>query len=415
VTRYLSTIAVQFVVIVLGFLSSVITARVLGADGRGVYFLATTFASIVLQLSNLGLQGSNTYRVSRDTQMLGPLAANSLWAAVCAGTLVSALGTVLLWTWGFVSAAELPFLAVAALYVPANMFCMLGINLLVGYGRPELYNLYLFAYTVWNLVANITAAFTMPTVNGFLLASVAGNWLPAIALLVWLPRFAGASLKFRPDVFRQCAGYAFRSYVATAFGFLILRCNVFILNRYSTDVDLGTFSVASQIGDVLNILPTSVALLLFPHLVRQKSDRWATLLHHLRDVGLILALACAVAALTVAPFVRLVFGASFADAAPTLYYMLPGCFFVGMTSIVSPYLNTHGFPVRQVVAWALAFVVLLAASFVLIPLYKGHGAALALSIAHLALFVMIFAVAVDLRRRVESESTPASPLAARVG
>jgi O-antigen/teichoic acid export membrane protein len=56
--------------------------------------------------------------------------------------------------------------------------------------------------------------------------------------------------------------------------FLVIRGNVFILNALRGPASVGLYSVASQMGDVLGILPQSMALVLFPTLITAGSGRF---------------------------------------------------------------------------------------------------------------------------------------------
>ena len=73
--------------VIVGFVTSVIIARTLGPEGRGMFAMAVTLGAIGVQFTNLGLHGSNTYYASRDTQLLSPLLGNSL-TKVCSGSAI---------------------------------------------------------------------------------------------------------------------------------------------------------------------------------------------------------------------------------------------------------------------------------------------------------------------------------------
>jgi len=81
----LQTVLTRLFINVLAFGSSILTARFLGPAGRGDYFVVVTFAGMVMQFGNLGLQSSNTYYAARDPRNLGPLLANSLWISMLGG------------------------------------------------------------------------------------------------------------------------------------------------------------------------------------------------------------------------------------------------------------------------------------------------------------------------------------------
>src|SRR5690606_12780995 len=80
--------------------------------------------------------------------------------------------------------------------------------------------------------------------------------------------------------------YAFRAYLAALLGFLMLRVGTIALQQNATLADLGQFSIAAQIADALILVPSTVALLLFPNLVRAEEGlRWSATVAILLRVG----------------------------------------------------------------------------------------------------------------------------------
>ena len=82
------TVFVRGLIIAAAFLSSVITARLLGPEGRGIFFYWTTLIVLAVQFGNLGLHSSNTYLLSGGQARLSTLAGNSLWVSLVAGTVL---------------------------------------------------------------------------------------------------------------------------------------------------------------------------------------------------------------------------------------------------------------------------------------------------------------------------------------
>jgi O-antigen/teichoic acid export membrane protein len=187
--------------------------------------------------------------------------------------------------------------------------------------------------------------------------------------------------------------FAAKAYLVTLVGVLLLRANVFILEWISGPAALGQFSVASQIGEALGAFPASVALLLFPRLIRDAEQRWTTSIRTMMVVGLILALACAIVAVLAEPFVHLAFGDHFAPSVEPLRLLLPGVVALGMLAVVSQHLAAVGLPVELLGAWAGAFVLVAALGLAFVPTAGASGAALALSVGYCTLLVVALVIA----------------------
>jgi antigen flippase len=401
----LLTLLSRAVQLLSGFAGTVITARFLGPDARGEYFFVVTVALVVVQFANLGLQSSNTYYAAQDASLLGALVANSAWVSVVLGGGGAALAVALLRASGWSTTARPSLMWFAAALAPAVLFFMLGTNLLVGIQRIGAFNAIEAASNVGVALALVGAGLASFGVRGFLAVSAASWSLASATLLVYLLRQDRASLRFRGAVFRGGLRYALKAYLVTALGFLVLRGNVFMLQRSYGPRELGFYSVAAQVADAITIFPSSVALVLFPRLVQDARRRWQSTVRSAAVVGAALAAVCAAVAAVSSPFMRLTFGADFTPAARVLLLLLPGVLALGVASVLSQFLASIGVPRLLVGIWLVTLGIVLGVGRLLIPGHAGAGAAAALSIGYGALLLMVGALAYR-RRTAEAAATP---------
>ena len=403
----LLTAVARIVVLAAGILTGVVTARLLAPAGRGEYFVVVTFAQLIVQFTNLGLQSSNTYLVARDKSLLGPLVANSVWISVVVGAGVAVLLVVPI-EHGWIRGIEpVSSLWCAVPLVPATLFYMLGGNLLVGLREMGRFNGFQVASAVALLVLLTTAGLLGAGPTGFLIASSLGWAGIGVGLLRSLRRMSNTGLAFDTPVFRTGFSYAQRAYIATLMGFLVLRSNVFVLNALRGPVEVGYYSIASQFADVLAIVPQSAALVLFPVLVQEQDASFNRTLKQIALMAPLLGAACVFVGLVARPVIAIAFGARFLPAVPVLRWMLPSAFFLGLTSIASQYLAALGFPRRLVAVWVVGLVCALAMSYVLIRTFPAVGASAALSAAHALVFVLVLGLSwmthLQMRRAVAPE------------
>jgi O-antigen/teichoic acid export membrane protein len=145
------------------------------------------------------------------------------------------------------------------------------------------------------------------------------------------------------------------------------------------------------------LLPTVVALNLFPRIARGASEQ--TTAEVFRSVGLLFALLCLVTVPLAGPAIRVLYGPAFHEAATLYLWLLPGIFSLGMLTILSHHFAGRGFPLEAMLVWFVG----LAANIVLNVLFLHHGtyvAALSSSIAYallLALHVWMLARETGLR------------------
>ena len=402
----IATIAVRLAILAGGFASSVLTARVLRPSGRGEDFLVITVAQTIAQFGTFGLQSSNTYLVARNPSLAGPLLANSLWLALIsggAGAIVAGVAASMT-----SRPTALSLLAAIAALGSASLFYMLSTNLLVGLKRIRAFNAYQLASNYGVLVCLFIAAGAGAGPFGFVAAASVAWTVVSVYLLFAVRHELAANLGFRWDVFRDGLRYALKAYVATACGFLVMRSNVFLLTALQTSEDVGHYSVATQLADVVGILPQSIALVMFPSLVSASAGRFRLTLSNMAVGGLVLGLACGAIGVFADPFVPVVFGPDFAAAVPVLRWMLPAAFFFGLTSMLSQYLAASGFPLSLVAVWLGGAGASVMTGWMLIPRFGGVGAAMAQSLTYAAIFLSIFGLSVLHTRRRSASALDAA-------
>jgi O-antigen/teichoic acid export membrane protein len=401
----------RLLIILLGFATSILTARFLGPEGRGNYFFVVTLASTIVQFSNLGLHSSNTYQVVKDKSLLRGLVANSFWLSLVGGSGIAAGAAALVQMENWFNDTSPVHLWLAVLLVPSMLFFMLGNNLLVGINRINVFNMFQVGSNFLVLLFMGLAAWQGWGLAGFLGANILAGCIMGALLLAVLLHYSNDAkgLAFSRQLFSAGFRYAVKVYLASLLAFLVLRSNVFLLKGLTSVEEVGYFSVATQIADVLAVLPTSVALVLFPDLVRcEANQRWIATLRSMTVVGGLMLVACAIAAILVEPFVRIVFGSTFLASVPILRWMLPGVLVLSMSTVVSQYLAAIGFPKLLTGIWLVALVVVVASSWFLIPLYSGAGAAIALSITYGLLLLTILRLAWVMEQRIVSNSRTGS-------
>jgi O-antigen/teichoic acid export membrane protein len=388
------TVGSRVAIIGANLVATVIVARFLQPAGRGEYFFVVSLAQVAAQFATLGLASSNTYYVAKDRGLLASLLANSLWVTSLVGPAAGCLGVVLVRAFGSAATPGTAWVAIAL--APLVLFFLLGTNLLVGIGDIDRYNRVQVGANLGLLAALAVTGVVAPRVVPFLGAFFFG-WLAACLVLVRMLRRNGGALAFRRDVLAAGMRYSAKAYIATVCGFLIMRGGVFVLGRTHAMADVGQYSIALQIGEVLGILPASWALVLFPNLVAVDRDQWRRTATALWRVGAIHAAACVVAAVAARPVIGLVFGQAFLPAVPVLYLLLPGVFFLGLTSVISQFLAARGFPVQQAILWVVGVVVFAGLCVGLVPSQGPAGAAIALTVTQTAVFVMAAATALHVR------------------
>jgi len=389
------TLLTRIAVVASGFAISIISARYIGPHGRGQYFFVITLAALIVQFGNLGLHASNTYRVAGDRLLLGPLLANSLWTAVLIGSATAAVVVVVTGLTG--TSTPWGTLSFAIGLAPPLLFWLLGTSLLVGIGRIGLFNVLEAGSRVAALVLSLLVGIAGFGVNGFLGAYLAASLGAATLLLVLLLRTTGGHPHRSYTIFSEGLRYATKAYLIAILGFLLLRSNVFLLEHIKGSTEVGYFSVAAQVADVIVLVPASIALVLFPTLVREQLGAWRSTVRAALVCGAVVLVVCAVTGLFASPFVKTAFGSEFEPATEALWWLLPGVVAVSVTTVLSQFLASVGMPRALVGVWFIGVVAVLSGGLALIPGDGATGAAVSTSIAQVLVLFLVLALCLRYR------------------
>jgi len=398
-----TTFATRIVAMIGPFIVSIITARVLGPEDRGRYFLVLAIAQIGAQVANLGLQSSNTYLVAKRRELIEPIFTNSLLVSVVATppvTLLIALAAGWPEALGLrVFGASLgPLALVSVIIAPILVISLYVNNLAIAVGRVQLFNGMTIGYSVASVVITSIVAVTGASISLFLLTSLVALAIPTVIGTRRLLAGEVINVRFDIELFRSGFAFAVRAYLATMFGFIMTRVGAFALQHCANFEEVGQFSVAMQLSDGLIILPSTVGILLFPELVKaaqgQRLDAMWRVFWALGTIMLIVSAGLYVCA----PWlVALMFGPSFAGAVAVLRALLPSVLMIALMSVISQYLAAEGFPWIQVIAWLIGMLLQASLSYWAAGHWGGVGVALCFAATNaVVLFVLLAEV---LRRK----------------
>jgi O-antigen/teichoic acid export membrane protein len=388
------SLATRIVIIAAGLISSIITARVLGVTGRGEYFYIVTLATLATQFASLGLASSNTYALAKDHSLLPRLAANSFWISVVVGALavcciliIKADHTKLYWFDGPVW--------LLIFMVPAMLYGLLASNLFIGLSLIRQFNYFQLFSNIFQLVLVIGAAWMAVGVGGFLMVSAFAGLVAGGVLTAMLGKSHKLTWQFDWRLLHANIGYAGRAYISTLLGFGVNRAGVLLLSHFSGKEEIGIYSVAVQFADVLIIVPATVAMVLFPNLLKGPIEvRFSSTMRTAAQVAIIMAVCCLLTGFVAQWIVPTLFGVAFGAAVQVLWWLLPGVFALSVTSIISQYLAARGIPPANVWVWLGALVFLLLISTQMIPRWGALGAAASLTLTYIILAVSLFVVAI---------------------
>jgi len=391
------TLAARLLMIANSVVAGIIVARWLGAEGLGQLGVINVTVAMVMQLGSAGLPSANTYFIAKDNRQLQSVAINSLVFASIVGTLLAFALTVISqrrpdW-FGFIS-PEL--IKIAAISIPFQLITLIGLNIFLAVGDVRRFNLldlsgqsFVLINALVALILLNSGLMNLVTLNTAAAVAVSVIVITLVAMYGTRPRIASSS--WRPDLklLGRMIGYGLKFHISIVAAALMFRADLLIVNHFNGAAVAGVYSVASQVGMMLILLPGVIATLLFPRVTSEQDVRGDTTSRVTRHTVFVMLLICLVAV----PFSFLLpvfYGPGFADATVQLMILLPGVYLVGIQSVFAQHFNAIGLPPLVPVFWVVTLLIHVALLFLLVPSLGGRGAALASLISYIMIFVLMF-------------------------
>ena len=390
--------------------AGVVVARWLGAEGVGQLAVINVAVATVVQLSSAGLPSANTYFIAQDKSRYAPAAINSFIFALLVGGLL-ALGLTGLAAWQPDWFGFLPprLIAIAAASIPFQLLTLVGLNIFLAVGRVERFNLLDIAGQSFVLV-NSVIALVILNAGLWLLVSLNTGASVVIGLLIAGLVLAyganmGGHLSWRPDLqlFERMLRYGVKFHVSNLAGLLIFRADLLVVNYLRGEAEAGVYSVASQVGMMLMLLPGVIATLLFPRVAARGDETGELTCRVTRHAAFVMFFIC-LAAAPLGFLLPLLYGWEFADVSVQLLILLPGVYLIGLESVLVQHFNATGLPVAIPLFWVATLLLNLALTFALVPSLGARGAALASTVCYSFIFALVILYFRACTRRPLSEA-----------
>jgi O-antigen/teichoic acid export membrane protein len=390
----MTTLAARIVLMALALGSSILLARSLGPEGRGLFALVLLLPELARTLAMLGFDQSNAVYAGLEPRMRPALVWQSVALAVVVGGALALAGSGYL----ALGAPGTPNLVQGPLWLYVVPLVALPAALIVEYWHAILRGMN--RIVTQNVVDVGMRAAGVLLLVGLLAAGrldvttavVANVTISVIAVIVLgsLLQSAGSlgAPTFDRPVWRRSARFALPAYGGNVAAFLTYRAGEFIIAAFLPATQLGFYVLAVGLVERLWVLPGAVSTALLPHLTNSR-DRDPVLAAAIaRHVCLWVGLACVLLFAGAGWIVEVLFSSEFAEATTPLRWLLPGIFTLSIAKIVLAEVIAREKPHFPSLASGVAVVVNVAMNLALVPHIGITGAAIASSVSYTILAAM---------------------------
>ena len=375
------SVGTQVLIVMMNLATGIITARLLGAEGRGVYVAITLWPPLLAMLATAGLNSAVVFRMRRNPGAPEAVAGAALLLTLSGSAVMILVGAVVLpfFMSGY-GAATILFAQLCLAAVVVNTTQIVIKQAFAGTGQYWFCNLAHLLPQLYHLVALVGIALIATlTARGAALALFISG---ALAVLSVLPKFVRTMrprfTQVRAEL-REMRSYSLRAAPAGLVTAFILHSDRLVLIPLLTPRELGFYAVAFSFSRVVQFVQPALQSIFLSHLAGQGESN-SLRVHDTACRFLIagLSVGCVVLWFAGEWLLGFAYGAEFAAAVGIFRLLVIEASLGVLTQVTVQLYLARDRPGMVSSIQAGTLVVSLGLLLVLVPRYGGLGAAIAL-------------------------------------
>lgn len=366
------------------FISSVLIARYLGVQGKGLLTVLLVYPSLVMTLSQMGIRQASVYEIGRKkfnyTNIVNNIASlfiimSILGIAVC----------FLLISWTNSGSFSTSMIILAVLTIPFGLIQAYTGGIFLGKEKIGLSTIFGWLPPVLNLLFLVCFVVILKMgIIGVLLSTLFGG-LPVAAYAVYrVSKEVKLSPRFNKDILQNLLSLGAIYALAVFVNSLNYRIDIILLEKLSDAKTVGLYSIGVNFAELVLQVPAAIGLVIFSRSSNaSNSIEFSKKMVKPLKYSLLAGVALAIFIASVSPkLIPFIYSQNFSGSVPMLQLLMPGIVALVGYKIIGFDLAGKGKPWVSVFSSIPGLVVNIILNFILIPNYGGKGAAIASSISY---------------------------------
>lgn len=398
--RVIASVGVGFYGQLILIVSGVLSARILGVEGRGYFALLVLFPAIITQLGTLGLPRSITYYLSREQSYFRSIirSLRRIYPIQTIVLLIIHFGVLELYLVGkpddVVVAAY-----ISLIIIPGNLAWQYGLSILqvdknllrfniLSVIYPTMYVgliVFVYASNFWNLQAVVVSWSVSIFVIGIIALYVATKF--------GLRNESHASLSLN-----KLIGFGSRGMLGAMSPLEAFRLDQLVAGIFMSPYNLGLYVVGQSFTNIPRFFSRNIGLAAYPDIARQnlKKEELRLMRKYFVSVATFSLIATLVLIALVPFLIPLFFGDEFHDSIVLAQILTAGAFFMSCRHILAELVRGMGYPSISSISEVSMYPWLLSAGYFAISANSIIGLSATVSVG----FFISFCVAVVMSMQV---------------
>lgn len=398
-----SVLLVNILLMLLGVVSSVIAARVLGPEGGGVLAVTLVWTALLSALAQVGLAQSLTYRVARNQGAWGEIFASAMALFAVQSLLILFIGW---FTVALFYPREPEIVNAIRLYLftcPLTLLLTYLSAIAQGLNQFGYFNMFrvlaALPYQAALIVAWLMQSSDLIYIFKLNLALLAGVGI--FSLVLFILRVKPKGRPSLPEA-KRLLSYGLRSYWGNLAWFTNARLDQFYISTILPMREVGYYAVAVSYASITFPVSGAISNILFPKAANRGKRAALEIIFQSLKINLLL---CSALTLLLGAFIAWIFPAVFGEeyraAIPSALILLVATFILGFNYILIDGHRGIEMPGRAGIFETLGLILTVAGLYFLVPRMGIYGAALTSLVSYGVVFSLLFRSMILLRKHPE--------------
>ncbi len=377
---------------------SIIIARTLGPEGKGIYSLVILFSLILVMFANFGITEASIFYIGkRKFSREGIFGHNIIFTFfISIFTILIGLAIVFFFSHKLFPGVERGHLFLGLSLIPLVIFFNFISHVLLGLQKIKEYNIirFLQAFFLLILVGILLLGFHLG-IRAAIFAQIFAYLFTGTILFFFAKKeVRGITLKFNIQYFKNAFSYGLKSHLGSIFSFLQYRFNIFLVNIFINPIAAGFYSVAVELAEGTWLIFQSTAIPLFPKLASEKNSKALKEFTPLvcRNVLFITLLVAILLFVLSHWIITFFYSTNFLESILPLRILLIGAVSISGWRILTNDLYARGKPMVNTWIAGISATLNIILSILLIQKWGISGAAFATAISYTIAFLLILMI-----------------------
>jgi O-antigen/teichoic acid export membrane protein len=403
----INSILTQIPVFIIGFISGILSTRILGEEGKGVFTLFQANYQLFLLVFSFGIQTGIVYFISGKKIAEEIIAGLSIFIFLFSSTLLLLLLLIVhavgadeyILTSGYTS---YNYLVILFLLYFVTFFNNIIASFFQAHSKFKTINFISISNSIINaflflILYLILRYYTIETSEKINLVLYITLFSLVINSSLWF-YFQKREINIKPSFnFKLSAylktffSYNILIYIGMFVNFFNYRLDLWIVNHYLSKNDLSYYSLAANINQIILYIAVTIGSVMLPNLSGKENTKRIETFIRISRISFSFFTLLTLFAFVVSPFIiPLMYGIGFKNTVSPFQILLPGILFSCITQLFSIYIVSINKNIFNIIACSVGLIFTLYFDILLIPIWGINGAAIATCLSYFAIFLITY-------------------------